>query len=641
MAMPMDRLGSVIVDLFIVLTPAVTLFSAPLQRLVLESFLLGFSEMIWLSRAGQWLMGVAILVVYQTIFWRVFGATLGQMFFGLRVVDLHSGARLSGPAALLRSLIWNAQWIFFLGLTFLTVFSHQFRRSWHDRLADSQVLTLRQRAAAKPSQRDALVIQGFLAGLAYLLAVIVVYQLLAAAHSFRHGVSGGNSGVSRKDCEAVDRAVADWPESTRRLEVAMALFAAGSIESECLEPELELARFERRFEGLDYLALAFLHADSQRRSDAYLKAVCSQDPDSFACSQAQIIRKLATTQPLSEERPYSKDSKPPSLRSADSSAPAYYRLWALRQAMKEEDPKRALELIGSLESKASLRTFLSVEQVKAWWALGQRERARGRAEILAPVMSSVDGLDMASFICGEDIEFSCQRRDSSLCQWSFDWVSRQSTAAQLPFIDRLALLWVRDSDCRAQLGQGEPEWMSLSQQESLLPEEAKTLLRLSRYQAEGNELKAQIILQELVEGEDFGLDYRLRAFKGKVQGSRSTMDMAQTIEFWRKLQLGHQSHYLGQVLFEQAIELGDYSLASEIGESLEQRLVEERDFQRSMVVVSWHQGQKKVARQWLDRWQHQGSSEAVAPSRLPASDSPKSQNFEKSWRAVLRQLGAR
>src|SRR5690606_1618903 len=84
-------------------------------------------------------------------------------------------------------------------------------------------------------------------------------------------------------CAAVGAAAKTWPEEkisygAERLNVAMAMFAAGIISKSCLTQEADhLAGHTREEEPLLYLAQSFIQSEDAELSNEYLDRVCKLD----------------------------------------------------------------------------------------------------------------------------------------------------------------------------------------------------------------------------------------------------------------------------------------------------------------------------------------------------------------------------
>ena len=80
-----------------------------------------------------------VSAIYMALFWYLFGSTLGQLLFGLRVVRSDGSQFLSLPQVVVRVIgFYISMAVFFLG--FLWILIDPGRRGWHDKLAGTKVI---------------------------------------------------------------------------------------------------------------------------------------------------------------------------------------------------------------------------------------------------------------------------------------------------------------------------------------------------------------------------------------------------------------------------------------------------------------------------------------------------------------------
>jgi len=78
-------------------------------------------------------------VIYMALFWYLFGSTVGQLLFGLRVVRSDGSRLLSFSQVVVRVIgFYISMAVFFLG--FLWILIDPGRRGWHDKLARTKVI---------------------------------------------------------------------------------------------------------------------------------------------------------------------------------------------------------------------------------------------------------------------------------------------------------------------------------------------------------------------------------------------------------------------------------------------------------------------------------------------------------------------
>lgn len=78
-------------------------------------------------------------ISYQTVFTKLYGATLGKMLLKIRVIDTASIDNPGWAPSLLRaSMRFIGETLFYLG--FIWAFFDPFRQGWHDKIAKTMVI---------------------------------------------------------------------------------------------------------------------------------------------------------------------------------------------------------------------------------------------------------------------------------------------------------------------------------------------------------------------------------------------------------------------------------------------------------------------------------------------------------------------
>ncbi|HEX4922513.1 MAG TPA: RDD family protein, partial [Bdellovibrionales bacterium] len=261
-----DRLAAVVID-FGVLGLISSLVLAPVTRQIYITKQIGDRTDLALLYVLSVFLFVLIGVAYQTFFIWKKGATPGQRAFRIRVVNLWDGQKPAFMTALTRSMFW---WIDTLlcGLPHLAVFSNAQRRPMHDRLADTIVTTIGSYTAQPPPNsawitagKIAVVVGFVVLGGQFGYELTTKYQQIESFENWQEDIQS----LGAEECDAVTEAKEAWPEDVSRLAVAMALFSADVVGSECLEQEAY-----RSFKANEELDLAYLTRAFSRNEDADL-----------------------------------------------------------------------------------------------------------------------------------------------------------------------------------------------------------------------------------------------------------------------------------------------------------------------------------------------------------------------------------
>ena len=149
LALPSERLAAVVGDL-IVFAPLIAVALAPLKLRANQAQLLG-DQSAWISlMAEAFFLGALVHILLQTIFIYYLSATPGKLFLGLRVVSIWGQRRPTAMEAFTRSTAWVLE-LLCLGVPWAAVFGNHWRRPFHDRLAETVVVSLRGHKRAGPA----------------------------------------------------------------------------------------------------------------------------------------------------------------------------------------------------------------------------------------------------------------------------------------------------------------------------------------------------------------------------------------------------------------------------------------------------------------------------------------------------------
>lgn len=434
-AFPMDRLAAFLVDVTILFVTG-SLLIAPLQRKIKAAQLVSESEVMFMGLLLVFLVAGILAVIYQTVFvgWR--GQTIGKRIFGLKVVDIWSGKNPKWSESFFRSVLW---WFDILigAIPTLGVYSDPLRRTFHDRVSNTIVISLRGRGAKPPEGNEISVVKAIFVAI-YLLGFVVVFEetrmMLQAlqADESTHLLEM----MSPVQCENVTKAMKDWPQEAgltpSRISVGLAMFAAGLIEEECLNQEAYSEFRNGKNHELAYLARAFVTSDDSGLSDQYLEKVCSVNAESQACRLSEVIS-------LWTEREWDKASEGFSKLLPDSSV--FIRTWAIKHYEKIKDYASELKVIDTLWPLEGLSAFLSSHRAISLWGLHRYDEARVAARAAVENLSEEKRLGLAGWMCYHELENSCNT--NSVC----DFFSQQVQSKSLSF-DLYAVTYVKLKECQ-------------------------------------------------------------------------------------------------------------------------------------------------------------------------------------------------
>ncbi len=407
LARPVDRLAAAIVDVFVLVAPIAVLVSSPFRRDLTASLVLGNEAELLSKSLMIGFLAISVLVMYQTLFHFFFQATLGKMLFHLRVVPVFPDGRLSFAASLARSLIWLFELLCF-ALPFLAVYSNSRRRTLHDRICDTIVVSHSTDRAFTPAIWEKSLARGFL-----LLCLLLFGSVgLLQVRSLLSGLSSKDSyGIlteaEASGCDSVTDNLDESAGRESRLKVAMALYAAGIVDKSCLVSEIEVERSLRLSVGpLTYLAQAFINSDDAEISNSYLDQVCEVAPESVECAMSEIVSHWSDDDLETVDELIRKSKR----------GSGYLEVWGVRHFMKQARYPDALTLLDSLNANRGVAEFSMVQRIKALYnSYHDAEASVALAQAL-PVISKEEAEDVSSWMCAQDLQKGCDSLSQLACR---------------------------------------------------------------------------------------------------------------------------------------------------------------------------------------------------------------------------------
>ena len=596
-AHPLDRLAAYLMDIFIILSPVLILLGAPFKRIIGEAILLENTGNLQISVLLYVFTVLLVSFTYKATFTYLYGATLGQLFMSLRVVNIWSPGNPKLKGYLLRSASWVLSHIL-LGLPFLSVMYDERRRSLHDKVSDTLVLSLKGRTASAPSVREKV--------LASLIAVFVVFSVLFQAipriknfyeYKEKRKYSHLLSHWEGRLCQSVSKAMMDPEEKEGRLDIAMALYAAKEIGPSCLKKEVRFAHISGVTSGVAYLANAFIYTESLDLSDTYLLTVCGSFPDSESCQMSQIIS-IWDEGSLSQINDlFDKMETPKS---------TYVTVWQIQHLYRSYQYEKAMELLSSMENRKSLAGFIGVQTVQLYWKSSKRVEAIMGAEMFGKVMSEDGRLDLNNWLCFEE------RRDGCAFSKSCEYMRNhwKDFPRSMRGERKMSLTFARDSLCENK----DYEYIK------------KRVSRGGVYDllmALGSENKRKNIEKFL--DKDIPPWLRLEAMREMIAMS-SARDMGGRISDWVISKRGWEWERVGRLLFQRLLYLKAWDEVYEVGLSLlSWQPKGDLQLQREVVVSAYHSDRRDHARILLSNYLKRELSSQRSPGeeasfeRNPAS----------------------
>ena len=558
---PLDRLAANVIDGFIVLTPFLVVLMAPFKRMLKEAVLLGSSSNFLLASGLCALTILLFSFIYKVYLTWYYGGTLGQLFMSLRVVNIWEPRERKLGNHMLRSIYWIFSYIL-LGLPFLSIISNEKRRCFHDRVSDTIVLSLKGRAYAVPSfieksfARITLVGVLFCGFLVFIPQIYLIYGYFRSQENLAEFLEEDDS-----LCSSVDEALPEWPKEKgpSRLSVAMALYATEEIEDSCLKSEVDFAYRSGVESGLTDLASAFIYADEKELSDQYLAIVCKSYPDSESCQMSRVIE-------LWSEGEW--DEINTLFDGMDSSSSIYVTIWGIRHFYRNHQHVKAMELLKSIDHVRRLTDFLGSQTVKLYWTHLKTYEARISAETALVAMSEMGRVNLNNWLCFEERDKSCERRDS--CDYMRNhWAQHPESLGHHHF----ALAFLKDSVCEGK----DYEYVRDHVPEGLVSDLAVVL--------GGRDKKRG--LRDYLEQDSLSSLLRAEALRQLIS-IEPIKNLGVRVEDWLSAKKSWEWEKTGRVLFERLSQLKLWGRAYEVGSVLLDRQPEDTHLQEGLVAAAYH-----------------------------------------------------
>ncbi|HMN68616.1 MAG TPA: RDD family protein [Bdellovibrionales bacterium] len=408
LARPVDRLAAAIVDLFVVLAPIYLLFSAPFKRDITLSLLVGSEGDFSLNVINMVGLAMGLIVFYQTFAHFYFRTTIGKFLFDLKIVPMFEGHTIGIWDCFVRAWVWIFE-AALLGLPFAAVFGNRHRRPWHDRIADTLVVSRLGAGVQEPRPWERAVVRGLCGFVTVLMLLILLVELRGFARAKDPTALTELFEKSEASCEIVGDNFVESEEAVphARLELAMSLYAAGLADRSCLEGEVEReVAMKIPVAAVTYLAQAFVYADDAEVSNAYLDEVCEQSSVSVECAMSKVVSRW------SEE---DWDGVDEAIDQAPKGS-GYLEVWGVRHYMKQGRYDRALEMIAKLNGTRALAEFNLEQRVKALFNLYRDTEAEIALLQAAPVLPETESVSLSSWVCAQQLQNSCGALERPACR---------------------------------------------------------------------------------------------------------------------------------------------------------------------------------------------------------------------------------
>lgn len=578
LAAPLDRIAAAVVDVFVVLSPVIAVAIAPYRRNLMTSVLINDQSHFTNSITNVIMIAFVFTLFYLMLMtWR-FGATLGMMFMRIRIANIYSGGRPDLYHSFLRSLVWIVN-LLLLGLPHISVFSNRHRRSLHDRISDTVVLCKFTRGVGSPTLMEHSLSRGVFVGiLAFILPLLVARMVelrdLAVGEFYAMEQEGEKGPV----CMSVEEVLKDWSATNdkddRRLEAAMALYAAGSIDEGCLSRESDKLFRTRRESPLSYFAKAFIYLDNPEVSNDYLDIVCQRWPSSDACIMTQLVEKWSENDPEGVDELLAQVSD----RGHD-----YVNVWATRQLLSSGRFKLAGDYLDRVRPNKSLSKFIAFSKVKILWGNKDHDQARNVATVSYSSLDHQDRLAIAGWLCHQEMVQGCGLARQGSCELAFKSL-RDSKDLSIYYPETM-LAMADYKTCHPEISWSYKDIAARIESKAL----RKYFAAIEYIQNKKSFEKVEI-LSALIG--DLGYDSNLRydSQRRLILNTEKLEDVEKVVADWHENSGGQEWENLGVALFNRLMQFKDYQNSLIVGEKLLALDHEGEGLRQGVVLASYKLG---------------------------------------------------
>jgi uncharacterized RDD family membrane protein YckC len=366
-----------------------------------------------------------LIILLQSWFLYRFGATPGMRYFKLKLVALNS-QRLSFSQCLVRSSIWILQWIP-MGAPFLEVLSHPQRRGLHDRASETMVVTLKEVGDPGPTEQGRDLIKNVIS---LSVCLTLGWSSLVGYKLFRQASNGDFSRKSLESSQYLCPEVGEYLKpGGSRMDLALALYLTDEQDESCLLREADFALWTRNTteKSWAYLAKGIYYEFDQKKSLEYLQKACAAGSGSEPCQLAQrLIPKDKGFDPL--------------LRGHSWTA----EFLKVKEFLRRGQFQLAQDSLREYDKEPAFAEYIQKQQVKLFWTLQEPEKAQGAYQVVWPHLSADTRLELAAWMCAEQVDKDCGRSAHTACANLQDEVR---SSDQISFESDVVLALVNDNEC--------------------------------------------------------------------------------------------------------------------------------------------------------------------------------------------------
>ncbi len=638
LAQPLDRLAAVVADL-VIISPVATLLMAPFRRIASEAMLQGRDDAWMIATLSAIGISVLLVILYQTYFLVKWRATPGKRLLGLTVESLwdQEGAPMQPQAAFMRACALCAE-LLLLGLPLIGIIGNDRRRPFHDRIADTIVLSKKRTSAGAPGVSEKSLASGLVAAFFMSILIIVGFKI----GQLRFGTVLTNSvqaDASASLCEEVGRAAMTWvpglnEKKPSRIAIALSLYEAGAIGEGCLKTEADGALWAKGDHDLGYLARGLAEKSDDDTAQNYLDKACDGTKESDACRALSILDKSDLPEDPVEAKAaqVAKDTDVLALTtSLKPSSQPFLKILAVRELITRKQEARALELMDLIAPQRSLSYFLTSERAKILWSLDEKQKSRELVKSSVASLDSEERVALTRWFCyAETSAAGCSTAAKMPCDLLAASIANDKVLLGDP---EVTLTYLRGEACADRLSE-----KRLAELKTDTPDlNSQNYIEALSQLVSGHEDKGAELLKAIAAKEE--TPFFVEAESKLARIAKSEKELSAVRESWIDTDPESEGWaYLGRSLMDRYNEFKVWDQTIEIGFKISESENLDQNIVRPMIVAAYRSGQTKMATGY---WQTYFKKDSVSASSASTDRSPASTDgFDEVVKEIEAELAA-
>ncbi|OQW49302.1 MAG: hypothetical protein A4S09_12365 [Proteobacteria bacterium SG_bin7] len=599
LADPLSRWAALVVDLFVILAPTISLFLSSVKKQVLISEWLGKGLDFQVYILMYLIFAMMIVVLYQGLFTAFFGGTPGKLFFGLRVVSIWNEEKPGMGASLLRAVYWCVGALGFF-LPHLAIFYHRERRPIYDRLADTVVIAQEKFAVGPPAMGLGGLLRLTLSLLYVAIFIMISHSLYSIFEENRkYQTSSLFWQTDESDtCRSVSRYFhqKNHRGPKIRMERALSLFAIEKIDDECLDREADnvLWNFEEITPA--YAAKALLFMDEKSVFTKYLAKTCQGKSDPDYCLLLHAL--------YSEVQDKTRNDLDRIYFNLSRSSHDDIKIWSLKHWLRTHDYVQALNVIDTIKGDGEIAAYIAESRAKALWSTNQFNNARIALYTFLPTAPLEDRLYTNSWFCYHESLQGCSAKQERSCNAFMDDLANFQVSNLDP---EILIPAIRRAECEKGNKVNYSDFLKAAKTSTLRDFLGALLVKSTQ-----SESSRSLLTDILTKSTDPILKSEASLRLLELPNSQKSEEFV--FKEWKNKKANYGDHWIivGQKVFDNSFVNRRYNQAFETGQLLS-RVIDSNSFLEKYIISAHRSGHSKQA------WEIVASQNTEKNIRSPAA----------------------